>query len=220
MCQVTPDFHSTDVVAFSFATAVHKTTTRALHIEVAQSLDTESCLVVVTRVIARQSRPNITMSDNGTNFVGAAGELKAFMDAWEKAKIESNLAQKKDRLKIQHTWIATLWWNLAETSSKLQECLDCNLEKQCLNEKVLSTTMCLVEQTLNARPLTAVSNDPNDLTALTPNHLLLGRESGCAPFLPSAEHYHDFKTAQSYANKIWKRWTREQLLQLNQRSEW
>ena len=99
----TPDFHSTDVVAFSFARAVHTTTTRAVHIEVAQSLDTESCLVVVTRVIARRGCPNITMSDNGTNFVGAAGELKAFVDAWEKAKIESNLAQINDRLKIQHT---------------------------------------------------------------------------------------------------------------------
>ena len=40
-------------------------------------------------------------------------------------------------------------------------------------ENVLSTTMCIVEQTLNARPLTPVSSDVNDLEALTPNHFLL-----------------------------------------------
>ena len=56
-------------------------TTRAVHIEVAQSLDTESCLAAVTRFIARRGYPNIIISDNGTNFVGVAKDLKAFMNA-------------------------------------------------------------------------------------------------------------------------------------------
>ena len=79
-------------------------------------------------------------------------------------------------------------------------------------------------QTLNARPLTAVSNDPEDLTALTPNHFLLGRENASAPFMPSSERCHDlrksFKTAQAYADLIWKRCNSEYLPQWNQRSKW
>ena len=75
--------------------------------------------------------------------------------------------------------------------------------------------MCLVEQTLNARPLISASDDPEDLTALTPNHFQLGRESASAPFKPSSERYHDprksFKTTQAYADMIWRRWTREYL---------
>ena len=98
------------------------------------------------------------------------------------------------------------------------------LDNRGLTDEVLSTTMCLVEQTLNARPLTAVSDDPEDLTALTPNHFLLGRESASAPFMPCSERYYDlrksFKTAQAYADMIWKRWTREYLPQWNQRSKW
>ena len=42
--------------------------------------------------------------------------------------------------------------------------------------------------------------------------------------MPSSERYHDlresFKTAQAYADMIWKRWTREYLPQWNQRSKW
>ena len=38
---------------------------------------------------------------------------------------------------------------------------------------VLSTTICVVEQTLNAIPLTPVSSDVNDFKALSPNHFLL-----------------------------------------------
>ena len=43
-------------------------------------------------------------------------------------------------------------------------------------EEELSTTVYLVEQTLNARHQRAVSDDPEDLTALTPNHFLLEQE--------------------------------------------
>ena len=69
--------------------------TRAVHMEIAQSLDTESCLAAVTRFIARRGYPNTMISDHGTNFLRAANELKAFMNEWYKAKIESDLAQKK-----------------------------------------------------------------------------------------------------------------------------
>ena len=59
------------------------------------SLDTETCLAAVTRFIARRGYPNTIISDNGTNFVGAANELKEFMNEWDKAKVESDLAEKK-----------------------------------------------------------------------------------------------------------------------------
>ena len=45
-------------------------TSRAVHIEVAQSLDTESCLAAVTRFIARSGYPSTIISDKGTKFVG------------------------------------------------------------------------------------------------------------------------------------------------------
>ena len=67
------------------------------------------------------------------------------------------------------------------------------VDNRSLTHEVLSTTMCLVEQTLNARPLTAVTDDPEDLTALTTNHFLLGRENVSAPFMPSNERYHDLR---------------------------
>ena len=168
-------------------------TTRAVHIEVAQSLDTESCLAAVTRFSARRGYPNTIISDNGTNFVGAANELKAFMNEWDKIKIESDLAQKKIVWKFNPPGaphFGGICEGLVQSCKKFMIAI---LNNRSLADEVLSTTMCLVEQTLNARPLTAVSDDPEDLTALTPNHFLLGPESASAPFMPSNECYHDMR---------------------------
>ena len=162
-------------------------TTRAVHIEVAQSLDTESCLAAVTRFIARRGYLNTIISDIGTNVVGAANELKAFMNEWDKAKIESDLAQKKNVWKFNPPGVAHfggIWERLVQSCKKFMIAI---LDNRSLTDKVLSTTMCLVEQTLNARPLTAVSDDPEDLTALIINHFLLGQENANAPFMPSSE---------------------------------
>ena len=146
------------------------------------------------------------------------------MDEWDKAKIESDLAQKKVFWKFNPPdapHFGGIWKRLVQCCKKVIIAI---LNNRSLTDEVISTTMCLVEQTLNARPRTAVSDDPEDLTALTPNHFLLGRKNASAPFMPCSGRYNDlkksFKTAQAYADRIWKRWTREYLPQWIQRSKW
>ena len=124
------------------------------------------------------------------------------MNEWEKAKIkiESDLAQKKIVWKLYPPGaphFGGIWKRLFRSCKKVMIAI---LVNRSLNDEVLGTKMCLVEQTMNARPLTAVSEKPVDLTTLTSNHFLLGREKSCAPFMPSNERYHDlrksFKTTQ------------------------
>ena len=98
------------------------------------------------------------------------------------------------------------------------------LGNRALTDESLTTTMCLVEQTLNARPITPASDDPNKLEALTPNHFLLGRANICIPFIPNAKLYSThrkmFRFCQAYAHMIWKRWVKEYLPQNNVRTQW
>ena len=54
---------------------------RAIHIEVAHSLDTDSLLLTLQRFIVRRENIRQMRSDNGSNFVGAVKELrKSFQD--------------------------------------------------------------------------------------------------------------------------------------------
>lgn len=50
-------------------------TVRAVHLEVANALSTESCKMAIRRFVARRGAPQQIFSDNGTNFRGAAREL-------------------------------------------------------------------------------------------------------------------------------------------------
>ena len=94
-------------------------TTRALHNELAQSLDTESYLAAVTRFIGRRGLPSAVISHKGTNFVGAANELKPFMSELDKAKIESDFNPPGNSIHLEpHTLVESGkdWFKVARRS--------------------------------------------------------------------------------------------------------
>ena len=78
-----------------------------------------------------------------------------------------------------------------------------------------------VERMVNSRPITHVSSDPE---ALTPNHSLLGGASRhLAPGLVGRRDMcsrRRWKQSQAVAEHWWKRWTKEYLPSLVQRSKW
>ena len=124
-------------------------------------------------------------------------------------------------MEVQSAGSISLWRSMVRSCKKAMYAV---LGNRSVTEDVLSTTMCIVEQTSNARPLTPVSSDVNDLEALTWNHFLLGDKNVCSPYLPCAEEFVDhrklFRQTQAYANLIWDRFRKEYLPTLNNRPKW
>ena len=69
-------------------------TIRAIHIEVAHSLDSSSFIDALERFISRRGRPRVIRSDNGAN-----KELKEAIQDWNQDNIAEHLKQK------EITWI-------------------------------------------------------------------------------------------------------------------
>ena len=197
---------------------------RAVHIEIVPKLDTDSCLNAIMRSIARRGEPVKMISDNGTNFVGAEKELAEYIAAWNKRQIEDHLIQQGIRWKFNPPaapHFGGVWERLARSRKKAMYAV---LGNRSATEDVPSTTMFLVEQTLNARPLTQVISDAADLEAITPNHFLLGNKNLCLPYLSGAEQFVDhrklFRQTQAYADLIRDRFRKEYLPTLNSRKKW
>ena len=96
--------------------------------------------------------------------------------------------------------------------------------EQLLTDEALSTVLCEVECILNSRPLTTVSNDPQDLEPLTPNHLLLTKNDHILP--PGLFDRNDlysrkrWRLVQYLVNLFWTRWTKEYFPLLQERAKW
>ncbi|XP_043218671.1 uncharacterized protein LOC122380002 [Amphibalanus amphitrite] len=197
---------------------------RAIHIEVASSLSTDSFICALRRFLARRGPIKQIRSDRGTNFVGAMRELGKELESI----VEQNKTMQETLLKNRIQWrfnppgashFGGAWERMIKSVRKI---LDSLLHLQSLTEETLHTFLCEVEYILNSRPLTPVSADPKDLDPLSPNDILLSRGSLSIPVgVYKEEDLHGrklWRQAQYLADQFWKRWQKEYLPLLQERS--
>lgn len=199
-------------------------TTRAIHLELAASMNTSSCILALKNCFARRGTPIEIISDRGTNFVGADKELKAAAAAID-----------QDKLMSEFTTAVTTWRFNPPATPHMGGCWERLIQsvKKILNkvkpqrvptEEVLRSYLIEVENVINSRPLTHVPVDDSSSPALTPNHFLLGSSDGSKPLVPydecPLELQRSWKASQALANLFWKRWVAEYLPIITRRAKW
>ena len=95
--------------------------TRAIHIEVAHTLETDSYIMALRRMIAKRGKPRGFLSDNGTNFVGADRELRDCLDNWNKGEIQDEMAQEAIEWHFNPPAATSFWRCLGAIGTVLQE---------------------------------------------------------------------------------------------------
>lgn len=197
---------------------------RAVHLEVAHTLDTDSCIHALRRFICRRGQVSSLRSDNGTNFVGAEKELREALKNLNQDKIRSAMLQQGIKWRFNPPAASHhggVWERLIRM---VRNVLKSVLNQQVLDDEGLQTVLCEAEAILNDRPITKMSDDSMDLEALTPNHLLLLKTK---PILPpglfAKEDLYSrrrWKQVQYMADLFWKRWTQEYLPLIQERQRW
>lgn len=123
--------------------------------------------------MCRRGQISNLRSDDGTNFVGAERELREALQNLDQNKIQSALTQKG----IDWTFNPPAGSHHGGTWEQIirliRKVLYSILRQQTLDDESFCTILCEVEAILNSRPITNLSDDPNDVEALTPNHILL-----------------------------------------------
>lgn len=199
---------------------------RAIHIEIAHSLTTSSFIQALRRFTCRRGNVKSLRSDNGTNLTGANKELKDSIKNWNTNSINNWCLQTDIKWTFNPPYASHFGGVYERQIRSIRKTLNSILLEQNLKlyDEDLLTLMCEVEAVLNNRPISQLSSDPEDLEALTPNHLLLLNAGITYPpgLFSKDDSYvkRRWKQTQYLVDLFWSRWKKEYLVLLQQRQKW
>ncbi|RWR99198.1 uncharacterized protein B4U79_12713, partial [Dinothrombium tinctorium] len=170
--------------------------TRAVHLELVSSMNSEAFMLCLKRFISRRGIPNCIYSDNGKTFKRVNSELQILKKCVKEEKFQNFLRERELKWKFiaeRAPWWGGFWERLVRSA------------------------------VLNSRPLTYVYNESHEEEALTPAHFLIGTRILSLPTPDVNKNVTDitrsdicrkWKYRQKLIDNFWKRWSKEYLLEL------
>ncbi|XP_055527336.1 uncharacterized protein LOC129719952 [Wyeomyia smithii] len=202
--------------------------TKAAHLELVLNLTTEAFLAALRRFCARRGYPLNIYCDNATNFVGANRKLQELRKLFHSQQHKLQVAGESTRFGITFHFIPPrspsfggLWEACVKSTKNILNRVTMDV---LLSQEEMTTTVAQIEACLNSRPLTPLSNDPDDLEALTPGHFLIGAplqmipEPDLSSLTPNRLSRR--QQMQRVLQSFWSRWYMEYLPTLQRIQRW
>ncbi|XP_055591140.1 uncharacterized protein LOC129743191 [Uranotaenia lowii] len=199
-------------------------TIRAIHLEVAATLTSDSCKKAIRRFIARRGAPEEIYTDNGTNFLGVSRELQAEMQ-----KINNELSSTFTDTSTQWHFIPPAAPHMGGCWERMVRSVKAALgsipTERKLDDESLSTVLAEAEHMVNSRPLTFIPLETENDESLTPNHFLLMSSQGVRqgmkkPVEQAVAFKRSWDTIQYVLQCFWRRWIVEYLPTITRRTKW
>ncbi|XP_055632589.1 uncharacterized protein LOC129773063 [Toxorhynchites rutilus septentrionalis] len=195
---------------------------KAVHLEVVSDSSSASCINAVKRFVARRGRVLQLHCDNATAFVGADRELKALRQEylrqfrtkeWDNYCSENSITFCFIPARSPH--FGGIW----EAGIKsFKHHFRRIIGQKSFTMDQLLTIVVQIEAILNSRPLSPISESPDDLSALTPGHFLIGVPLLSIPEPDLTELNTNRLTRLQEMKRsiqdLWRRWSRDYVSQL------
>ena len=193
--------------------------TRAIHLELVDSLNVDSFLQAFRRFCARRGLPSVVISDNAKNFKSASKEVKRLLRS---PRLGESFARKQVKWQFivdRSPWQGGAWERLIRS---VKRCLLKIVGRSMLKDAELSTILTEIECVVNSRPITYVYDDSDGVSyPLTPPHLINGRNLTQLPQEGYTEVVSTYETLSKRAKynrlllgRFSRRWRQEYLLGL------
>ena len=133
---------------------LHAWSPEQLFIEEINELDTDAFMVVITTFMVSRGRPHAVIGYNGVNFVGSTPEFKDGASERDQGAMCERLARRRIISKCNPPGaphFVEIWEKMICSCKKAMFAI---LGNRRLTLPVMAATVCLVEQTLHARPMT------------------------------------------------------------------
>ena len=201
--------------------------TRAIHLEVVSDLTAQGFIAGFKRFVARRGHCSDIWSDNGSNFVGASKELQSLCAA-EQSSVAVEIRAWLSNNNVTWHFIPPHapnfggLWEAAIKSTKHH--LKRVIGNSTLTYEEMATVLTQIEACLNSRPMSQISNDPNDPVPLTPGHFLVGEPLVIVPERnyeqANLTSLRRWQMTQRMVQDFWRRWSKEYLTNFLQRYKW
>ncbi|XP_075163389.1 uncharacterized protein LOC142236024 [Haematobia irritans] len=151
--------------------------TKAIHLEACSELSSAAFEAAFARFVGRRGLPHRIVSDNGRNFLGASRNLTREFAKFLRCT-STDIAEKYATYGFEWKFIPPHaphmggLWEAAVKSFKIHFKKITGSHRFTFEQ--FSTILARIEGVLNSRPISAISEDPADLTALTTGHSLKG----------------------------------------------
>ncbi|XP_011053165.1 PREDICTED: uncharacterized protein LOC105145370 [Acromyrmex echinatior] len=199
---------------------------KAVHLEAVSDYTTDAFLAALRRFTSRRGLCTDIYSHYGTNFSDADRQLREILRAsFSEGRQIAHVATSEGIRWHFNFPSAPHFGDLWEATVKSAKYhLRRTISETRLTFEEMSTLLAQVEACMNSRPMHALSDDSDDLTALTSGHLLIG-----APLLaipePSLSDEREnliskWQLIQRMQDHFWQRWSREYLHTLATRPKW
>ena len=145
---------------------------RAVHLEMAYSLDTDPFFNAFYRMVSHRGLPSIMISDNGTNFVSADRELKKLVADLDKEKIQHLTAGKGVKWCFNPPGAPHSNGVHEKMIKAAKRAIKSVLGNADVTDEEMASAIVGAKGLINSRPLTYQSSNASDDQPLSPNHFL------------------------------------------------
>ncbi|XP_044733954.1 uncharacterized protein LOC123296518 [Chrysoperla carnea] len=200
--------------------------TSAIHLELVSDYSADAFIAAYKRFTGRRGLCSTLTSDCGTTFVGADAELKRLFTA------SSSESENLCRLLAND---GTDWHFNPPSASHFGGHFEAGVKSVkyhlkrvvgnlSLTYEEFTTVLSQIEAVLNSRPLCQLTEDPEDLSVLTPGHFLIGGPLSSIPE-PNLENVSmpilsRWQLTRQIIDSFWVKWSREYLQQQQAIYKW
>ncbi|XP_049868077.1 uncharacterized protein LOC126378158 isoform X1 [Pectinophora gossypiella] len=202
--------------------------TKAIHIELASDMTTNTFLSCFKRFISRRNKPTKVYCDNGSYYKGADNVLRELYNLLNSTGHQNKVLEYGTSERITFNFIPSYspvfggLWEAGVKSVKYH--MKRVIGNAVLTFEELYTVLVQIESILNSRPLTPLSRDCNDMTYLTPAHFLTGAPFTSYPELNLMDvnvgKLSFWRQCTQMQQTFWRQWHKQYLVMLQSRPKW
>jgi hypothetical protein len=181
------------------------TATSLVHVEVTDAYSTDSFLLAVRRFMAIHGAPSRFQSDQGTQLVAAAKQIRT----WDWSKVHSEVGARGAEWHLVPTGAQHFNGQAERMIGLLKPCLEQPIAGKRYSYGELATVMAEAAQVVNSRPIARGSEDAQAGGPITPLHLQLGRatvEVLRVRFEEAPSLTRRLQHAGEGVKQFWKKW--------------